>query len=394
MAQEKKPKPKRRASCLFVLLALLVLLLGVGTAVWTIIQRWQTALTNPTIAQHDVAAGLNPAQRIFLASYLAERVDQLQQPAGHGSDPVLFTIAPGESANQIVSNLVTAGVVADSELLLNYLTYYGYERELVAGQFTLSPQATMPQLVQTLTQAGTQDIELSFLPGWRLEEMANYLAVTTPAQIDSQEFLAIGQRKRPFDLTPHPFLANLPPESTLEGYLFPAQYRIPVTTTADDLVALMLARFDDEVTPALRQGFGAQGLTLHEAVTLASIVEREGVVVEERPLIASVFHNRLRAAMPLQADPTVQYALGTATGNWWKSPLDVADLTLDSPYNTYQIPALPPGPLANPSLSSLQAVAEPAQSSYLFFVANCDGQNRHLFSVTYEEHQANVARCN
>ncbi|MCA9967129.1 MAG: endolytic transglycosylase MltG, partial [Anaerolineales bacterium] len=208
-----------------------------------------------------------------------------------------------------------------------------------------------------------------------------------------QEFLAIGRRERPFDLTPYPYLTNLPPENTLEGYLFPGQYRIPVTTTAAELVAMMLARFDSEVTPALRQGFGAQGLTLHEAVTLASIVEREGVVAEERPLIASVFHNRLRAAMPLQADPTVQYALGSATGEWWKSPLDVADLSLDSPYNTYQIPALPPGPINSPSLSSLQAVAEPAQSSYLFFVANCDGQNRHLFSITYEEHQANVARC-
>ena len=393
MAQEKKPQSKRRASCLFAFLALLVILVGVGTAVWAIIQRWQAALTNPAITQHDAAVGLNPAQRIFLAAYLAERVDQLQQPAGSGSNPVLFTIAPGESANQIVNNLVAAGTVADGELLLNYLTYYGYERELVAGQFTLSPQATIPQLVQTLTQAGTQDIELSFLPGWRLEEMANYLAVTTPAQIDSQEFLAIGRRERPFDLTPYPYLTNLPPENTLEGYLFPGQYRIPVTTTAAELVAMMLARFDSEVTPALRQGFGAQGLSLHEAVTLASIVEREGVVAEERPLIASVFYNRLRAVMPLQADPTVQYALGSATGEWWKSPLDVADLSLDSPYNTYQIPALPPGPINSPSLSSLQAVAEPAQSSYLFFVANCDGQNRHLFSVTYEEHQANVARC-
>lgn len=390
---KQEPKPKRRTSCLLVLLIMLLLLVGAVTAVWTTIQRWQAALANPLIAQHDVAPGLNPAQRIFLASYLAERVEQLQQPAGSSTAPILFTITPGEPANVIVNNLVTAGVVADGELLLNYLTYYGFERELVAGQFTLPPQATIPQLVQTLTQAGTQDIELSFLPGWRLEEMANYLAVISPAQIDSQEFLALARRERPFDLTPYPFLANLPPDSSLEGYLFPSQYPIPVTTTAAELVALMLARFDGEVTPALRQGFGAQGLTLHEAVTLASIVEREGVVAEERPLIASVFHNRLRAAMPLQADPTVQYALGSATGEWWKSPLDVADLSFDSPYNTYQIPALPPGPINSPSLSSLQAVAEPSQSSYLFFVANCDGQNRHLFGVTYEEHQANVARC-
>lgn len=389
-----KAKPKRRPSYLLVLVGVItVLLVGGATAVWNTIQRWQTALENPLITQHEVAPGLNPAQRIFLASYLAERVEQLQQPAGNSTAPVVFTIAPGEPANVIVGNLVAAGLVADGELLLNYLTYYGYERELVAGQFTLSPQATIPQLVQTLTQAGTQDIALSFLPGWRLEEMAHYLTVITPAQIDGAEFLAIGRRERPFDLTPYPFLANLPPTSTLEGYLFPGQYPIPVTATAADLVAMMLARFDSEVTPALRQGFGAQGLGLHQAVTLASIVEREGVVVEERPLIASVFHNRLRAAMPLQADPTVQYALGSATGNWWKSPLDVADLALDSPYNTYKIPALPPGPINSPSLSSLQAVAEPAQSSYLFFVAGCDGQNQHLFGVTYEEHQANVARC-
>jgi UPF0755 protein len=147
----------------------------------------------------------------------------------------------------------------------------------------------------------------------------------------------------------------------------------------------------------MRQGFGVQELSLHEAVTLASIVEREAVLEEERPIIARVFINRLVQGMRLQADPTTQYALGyqASTNSWWKSGLTLADLQYQSPYNTYFVEGLPPGPIANPGLSSLQAVAEPATANYIFFVADCapEQNGRHLFSETFAEHEAYVAQC-
>jgi UPF0755 protein len=291
--------------------------------------------------------------------------------------------------------LQAAGLIDDPQLFVNYVHYYGLDNRLEAGDFQFNGRLTIPELALHLTNAVARDIELRFLEGWRLEEMANYLAVTTPAQIDSNQFLAIATRQAPFDLSP--YRLHLPDGATLEGYLFPDTYRVPADADARYLVALMLRNFDERMTPALRQGFGAQGLSLHEAVTLASIVEREAVVAEERPLIAQVFLNRLAIGMKLQADPTTQYAVGyqESSNSWWKSGLTLADLQLQSPYNTYFAEGLPPGPIANPSLSSLQAVAEPATADYLFFVADCaPGANgRHLFSMTFEEHQAYVAQC-
>ncbi|MFW6098219.1 MAG: endolytic transglycosylase MltG, partial [Chloroflexota bacterium] len=213
-------------------------------------------------------------------------------------------------------------------------------------------------------------------------------------------FLDIAQRRAPFDLSPYPFLVDMLPENaSLEGFLFPDTYRLPLDADAATLVDMMLRNFGERVTPDLRQTLTANGLNLYEAVTLASIVEREAPLDDERPRVAAVFYNRLAQDMPLQADPTVQYAVGfdDASNTWWKSPLTQADLDLPSPYNTYLNRGLPPGPIANPGLSALEAVAFPLQSNELFFVADCGGQvgqeGAHLFSETYEEHLANVERC-
>jgi len=153
----------------------------------------------------------------------------------------------------------------------------------------------------------------------------------------------------------------------------------------------MLTDFGQRVTPAIRDGIARQGLNLYQGLILASIVEREARIPEERPLIASVYLNRLKIGMKLDADPTVQYALGfqNDTGEWWKKPLLLADLDVDSPYNTYRYPSLPPGPIANPGLASIQAVAQPAQTDFLYFQAECDGSGRHRFARTFEEHAAN-----
>ena len=156
----------------------------------------------------------------------------------------------------------------------------------------------------------------------------------------------------------------------------------------------MLTNFGERVTPTMRQSFGLEGLTVYEAVILASIVERETPQIEERPLVAGVYLNRLRQDILLQADPTVQYAVGyqADSNSWWKNPLFLTDLELDSPYNTYVYPGLPPGPIASPGLSSIEAVLNPGQHDYIYFVALPDGSGAHVFASTFEEHAANVQR--
>ena len=170
--------------------------------------------------------------------------------------------------------------------------------------------------------------------------------------------------------------------------MFPDSYRLARTTTVDELVALFLANFELHISRELLEGFERQGLSLFEAVTLASIVEREAILEEEMPQIASVFINRLSTGMKLDSDPTVQYALGYNHNQqtWWTNPLSSADLTVTSPYNTYRFTELPPGPISSPGLAALKAVADPAQTPYFYFRAACNGSGRHNFSVSFDQH--------
>ena len=155
----------------------------------------------------------------------------------------------------------------------------------------------------------------------------------------------------------------------------------------------MLANFDRRFTPEMRQMAAERRMTIYQVVTLASIVEREAVIAEERPIIAGVFLNRLAKGMTLDACPTVQYALGyqEETGQWWKTPLSLEELDqVNSPYNTYLHPGLPPGPICNPGLASILAVLQPAETDYLYFLAKGDGS--HAFAKTFEEHLQNRQR--
>jgi len=375
--------------CLGRLLLAAVVLVALAAAALVL---WRAL---PRGVDPDVNPDLDLVRRTYLEFYLSQRADQLAGPAGSGAGPVTFAIAPGEGATAIAENLRAAGLLDDSELFLNYVAYYGLDGGLVAGEHVLDPQMTIPQLTEALGSGRSQTLELSFLPGWRSEEIANYLRVVAPAQIDGDEFLSLVQTRR--GAGSHSFLAGLPEGASLEGYLFPDRYPIGRDTTAAALLDLMLARFDEQVTPAMRQAYGASGLSLRDAVILASIIEKEAALAEEKPLMAAVFLNRLRVEMPLQADPTVQFALGyqAESGTWWKSPLSAEDLQVNSPFNTYLHGGLPPGPIANPGLASLQAVAAPAAVDYLFFVLDCAAatSGAHAFSATYDEHLANVARC-
>lgn len=184
------------------------------------------------------------------------------------------------------------------------------------------------------------------------------------------------------------FLDDVPDGASINGFLFPDTYTIPADSSAADVVYYMLETFGKRVTPEDRAAFEEQGLSLYDAITIASIVEREAAVAEERPIIAAVYLNRLEQEMLLNADPTIQYAVGTPN-EWWPT-LTNADLEVDSPYNTYLYDGLPPSPISNPGLASIQSVSAPADVSYLYFVAKGDGSGEHAFADTYEQHQQNV----
>jgi UPF0755 protein len=192
---------------------------------------------------------------------------------------------------------------------------------------------------------------------------------------------------------PESFLPEKASDKNLQGYLFPATYGFSRSVTGAQAVQQMLDAFDEQVVAEVQPQLESTGLTLDRVITLASIVEREAVKPEERPLIASVFINRMKVGIPLQADPTVQFALAEDPANvakygYWKTELSLTDLEVDSPYNTYIYPDLPPGPIACPGLDSIRAVLRPARTNYLFFVAKDDGS--HVFAETLEEHLRNV----
>lgn len=390
---------KKKSSCWsigFGLLLLGVVAVLCGAAGFVFYSQTQQA--NSGLRFEGGSPDLNPIERFILQNRLAEQVEALRQPAGVGSEVVTFSIQSGQTASQIANNLVQAGLLGNSQLFLDYARYYGLDAQLEAGDYRLSPQLTIPEMAVALTKARPIDFTINFLAGWRVEEMANSIAAVQPGQVDAEEFLAIVQRRTSYDVSRYEFLRDLPANAPLEGFLYPDSYTLPLEATAVDLVDAMLVNFGQQVTPQMRQAFADQGLSLRDAVILASITHREALVAEERPLIAGVYLNRLNIDMLLQADPTVQYAVGyqANTGQWWKNPLTLADLEYDSPYNTYIYNGLPPGPIANVGVNTLQAIADPTPSEYFFFVADCDADvaGSHYFSVTFEEHLAKVQECN
>ncbi len=333
---------------------------------------------------------LSSPDDVVIGAYLEAHADQLETPAGSDDTPVTFVVQPGETAGSIADRLERQGLISDAELFRRYMQHHGLDAGIEAGEFTLRQTMTIPQLGQTLQEARRPEQVVTVREGLRLEQVA--AAVAEQTTIDQDAFLQLatsGWRERPY--ASH-LLSVVPADATLEGFLYPDTYRLPEVATADDLLERMLETFDERVMQDIERAAAQRDLTLYQLVTLAAIVEREAVVAEERPVIAGVFHNRLQAGWTLDACPTVQYALGSPA-NWWPQfTLDATDTS--SPYNTYQNHGLPYGPICSPGLASIKAAAQPADTDYYFFLADCtkdDGS--HLFAETETEHYANYERC-
>lgn len=365
----------RRYHLLFIIFVILAVLAGIYFAFGYIPARASLLYGPP-------ARSLSISDRIDYSRRLLSHGETLTTPFNLNGFDQPFHIDQGEPILSITERLEQAGIIISSQALYDYLVYTGLDTTLQAGDYTLSPAFSIVDIARTLQDFSPSDATLVILSGWRMEEIAASLP-TSGLDISPETFLAAAQ-------TPPQVLALEYPAS-MEGFFFPDSYILPRSTTVDQLLETIARNFALHITDDMRAGFAAQGLNVFQAVTLASIVERESIYNEEMTLIASVFLNRLNIGMTLGGDPTVQYALGYDSINqtWWTNPLSLNDLKFDSPYNTYIYAGLPPGPIASPSLDALQAVAYPESSDYYYFQANCDNSGYHTFAVTFEEHLSN-----
>lgn len=287
-----------------------------------------------------------------------------------GKAPVRVVVPRGATFRAAADSLAARGVVRSPLLFRLYATWAGHDRGIKPGTYLLRPGASYGSLVDALVNGRGLVHVVTVVEGWELRQIAPQLARSLGVPRESVE-VAVRDTAllRRLDV----------PTPTLEGYLFPATYAFPDGTTARGAVDQMVARFEQAWCPEWNSRLQTLALTRHDAVTLASIVEREAVRPEERPAIAAVYYNRLRKGMRLEADPTIQYALGRHT-----TRVLYRDLDVDSPYNTYRRTGLPPGPIGSPGAPSLAAAVNPAQVPYLFFVAQPDGH--HEFRTTFAEH--------
>ena len=326
---------------------------------------------------------LSTTERFTLGAYLLSQAPALDSAAGDPDARVNLTVESGASAQSVMDQLVDAGVLENGSLLRNYMRYRGLDVGIQAGSYEVTGAMTIRELASTLQTARAPELVMTIVEGWRLEQIADAIDASG-LDFNGQEFLAAAR-------APLPDHELAVATDSLEGFLFPDTYRLEPKSSPEAFIKTAMDNFVRRVDSDLRQSFELQGLTLGQAVTLASIVEREAIVPEERPLIAAVFLKRLRNGLPLEADPTVQFPLGRQPdGNWWKSPLTLLDLEVASPYNTYRNNGLPPAPIAAPGLGSLVAVGSPIETSFLYFRAACDGSGRHQFAETFDQHLQNA----
>jgi UPF0755 protein len=297
---------------------------------------------------------------------------------GYDQAEVFVDIPIGSGPRQIGEKLVEAGVVRDHMIFRVALLISGRARALKAGEYRFAEPVHALDVIDRIARGDVYKRRLTFREGLTIDEMAQVFEEKGFGQADDFRKAAMNTK----------LIADLDATAPdLEGYLFPETYSLPRNTPASEVVAQMVAGFRNAVTPDMRTGAEADGLTVRQLVTLASLVEKETGAGDERPLVSAVYRNRLKIHMPMQADPTVIYALqkaGNYNGNLTREHLR----ELDSPYNTYKYAGLPPGPIAAPGRASLQAAAKPADVDYLYFVSKNDGT--HVFASTLIEHNRNV----
>lgn len=285
----------------------------------------------------------------------------------------VISVKSGSGTKAIATELQQKSVIRNAEAFSLYVKLNNV-KNLQAGEYRLSSKQPVKDIVNTIASGKVTTVNVLISPGLRLDQITAALVKDGYTQDDIKKALV--------SVRDHPLLKDLPADTKLEGYLFPDTYKIGPSTTAEELIRLMLDTFEQKITPETRARISAQGLTLNQAVILASIVQKEVRDVDVQPTVAQVFLKRYKEGIMLGSDVTYMY-IGGLTGR-------TVDPSLNSPYNTRRFAGLPPTPISNFNVAALNAVANPSKTDYLFFVAGDDGQT--YFSKTVEEHEALVKK--
>jgi UPF0755 protein len=311
-----------------------------------------------------------------VCSVFLDLLQYADEPVCQHAGQVIFTVQSGENFRQMSLRLHDQGIIGHPLKFNWYARLKGYDKKIKAGEYALSSSLTPKQILSIMISGKVALHKITIPEGYNLYQIA---ALLSQKKMMTQE--AFIQKA-----TDDSFVKKNGIEAeTFEGYLFPETYYFPKDISPEKIIATMIARFYEVFLPEWKQRAEALGMTVHQILTLASIIEKETGADFERPLISSVFYNRLKKKMRLSSDPTVIYGIKQFNGN-----LTRRDLETWTPYNTYQIFGLPPGPIANPGVASIQAALYPAETGYLYFVSKKD--NTHQFSTNLKDHNRAVRK--
>jgi UPF0755 protein len=291
---------------------------------------------------------------------------QLHVPANPSNSKVRFVVSPGATFHEVANTLHQVGLVDNVTVFDLYARYKHLDRQVEAGAYILSRNLNEVQILESLQTAIPQEIYITIPEGFTIKKTAAMLDQGGVIKGSDYTAQAVAGSYN------YSFLKNLPPGTSLEGFLFPDTYLVPRTATAKDLIIQQLDDFNHYWTSARQAEAAQRRLTPQQVVIIASMIEREARFQVDRPLVASVIYNRLQAGWPLQIDATVLYAKGV-----WQSTVTLQDRNIQSPYNTYLHTGLPPGPIANPGIQSIDAALKPAQTGYFYYVSDPQGHNHY-----------------
>jgi UPF0755 protein len=326
---------------------------------------------------------------LVLAVLLAVQISYwrgINNPVDKNGQDKIFVVKKGESVKQISDNLKRDGLIKSKLYFEIYVWRENKEKNLQAGEYVLSPNLTIKEIVRILSagEALSDELTIKIIEGWSVADIDKYLAEMGLAR--DNEFIQSVKGDFRFQISDFRFLSDKPEDVGLEGFLFPDTYRIFKDATVDDIIKKMLDNFDRKLTKQMRDDIRKQGKTIYEIITMASIIEKEVRTPEDMKIVSGIFWDRVKNGQALESCATLAYITGVN-----KQQYSIEDTKIDSPYNTYKYPGLPPTPICNPGLNAIQAAIYPKYTDYNYFLSRPD-TGETIFSKTYDEHLKNKAK--